>query len=147
MYYHGTKATFSEFTIPGNGKHGSGFYFTKDLNEAKHFAETLAGDGGTGTPKVYTVNLSYNNLFDTMNVSHCEEVCRRLGTDYKIPSSVGGPKEHHYYLGKQLKKKGLSENLNETLKELGFDGVFYEFMEHIIVFSPSQIEIISVTDI
>ena len=144
MYYHGTKAEFTEFSKKGSGKHGPGFYFTKSKNEAYSFAHNLAGDGSDACPKIYTVELSFNNLFDTMSVPMCQEVCQRLGTTYKIPEFAGGLKEHYYHLQKQLKRKGLSENLNDTLKDLGFDGLFYEFMEHYILFSPEQIRLVSV---
>jgi hypothetical protein len=147
MYYHGTKSLFNKFTNLGSGKHGLGFYFTKDFKDACAFAYTLAGDGQQGPPIVYHVNLDFNNLFNTMSVSHCEEVCRRLGTIFRINSNAGGAKEHYYYLAKQLKLKGISENINETLKDLGFDGILYDFMEHVVVFNPEQISIIKIQEV
>ena len=74
-YYHGTKSQISEFNIPGTGKHGEGFYFTPDLNEAYYFARTLVGEGNPNqSPRIYTVNLSFSNLFNSMNPEHCQIV-------------------------------------------------------------------------
>src|SRR5690606_1221158 len=137
-YYHGTKSQISEFNIPGTGKHGEGFYFTPDLNEAYYFARTLVGEGNPNqSPRIYTVNLSFSNLFNSMNPEHCQIVLNSLNQNYKIPRSAGGAKEHYHYLKKQLQELGYS-NPNKIIKAAGYDGILYDLMEHVIVFNSDQ---------
>jgi hypothetical protein len=144
-FYHGSKTKFSKFDKPGSGKHGPGFYFTPSRNEAMHFAKTLAGDGSSGQ-FLYEVDLLFNNPFNTMSVEHCSQVARSLNLAYRVPEFAGGAKEHYHHLLSQMKKRGLIDSdseLNALIKTAGFDAIFYNLMEHVIVFDENQIEIIS----
>lgn len=145
-YYHGSRSRFNEFTVPGDGKHGVGFYFTPDKSEAVIFAKTLYGNGEDKNPTVYTVQLKVNNPLDTMNVGHCQQVMNHFGQEFKPNKNAGGAKEQYYYLVRQLKSWGI-KNTNEAIKAAGFDGVFWEFMGHMIVFDSNQIEILETESI
>ena len=138
IYFHGTKSKITSFTKKGTGKHGEGFYFTPDYNEACYFANSLQGLKEDNVPRVYKVKLNYKNLFDTMNPLHCQKVMETMALNYKLPKIVGGAKEHYYHLEKQLRL----DNLNEAIKNAGFDGILYDFMGHVILFDESQIEIL-----
>lgn len=140
-YYHGSRSKFSDFSHPGEGKHGIGFYFTPDLNEAHYFAKTLSGRGEANLPQLYTVKLKFNNLFNTMNIEHCQLVMKSVGLTYKTPPQAGGALEHYHYLAKQLATKNFM-NPNLVIRQAGFDGIFYDLMEHVIVFQPEQITVI-----
>ena len=144
-YYHGTKSKFARFTKLGSGKHGIGFYFAKAFGDARAFAFTLAGDGEGGEPRVYTVSVTCPRPFDTMNIEHCEAVARYYGFEYRVPRFAGGPKEHYHHLAKQLVSRGVAtkELVNEAIKRAGFDGLWCEFFEHLIVFESEQIVIVS----
>lgn len=141
-YFHGSRSLFQEFSYPGTGKHGTGFYFTADKNEAHYFAKSLYGNGVDKNPTVYTVQLKVLNPFNTMSINDCIKVCQHYGFEYKEPKNPGGAKEHYHYLQSQLKKQGLTADTNELIKGAGFDAIWYEFMDHMIVLSPEQIQII-----
>jgi hypothetical protein len=140
-FYHGSRSKFDSFSIPGDGKHGVGFYFTQDKSEAQHFARSLYGNGTDNTPTVYTVNLRVSNPFNTMDNDHCEQVMNHIGQTFKPNKNAGGAKEQYYYLARQLKAWGYND-VNQAIKSAGFDAVFWEFMNHMIVFDPQQIEIL-----
>lgn len=140
-YYHGTKSQFKEFSLKGNGKHGEGFYFTGNLQDAKQFALSLAGIGGHN-PQVIIVHLKCTNLFNTLNPDHASIVMDSLGLNYKVPTSVGeyGANEHYDHLIKQLLKSGFSKSeINNLIQKAGFDGLIYDFMDHVIVFDENLI--------
>lgn len=141
-YFHGSKNKFSEFSRLGQGKHGEGFYFTPDYNEARYFADSLSGSGSDEGRFVYIVSLKINNPFNSMNPIHCEQVCSFFNIKYKTPRTVGGAKEHYHHLADQLKKAGLGSETNLLISQAGFDAIFYDLMEHMIVFNSSQIEIL-----
>lgn len=141
--YHGSRSYFKQFNIKGDGKHGEGFYFTKDKNEAHIFAKTLYGNGEDKNPTVYTVTLKVSNLFDTMNAEHCQLVMESIGQKFKAHKNVGGAKEHYYFLCRQLKAWGINDP-NEAILKAGFDGIYYAFCEHIIVFDKDHIEIVEI---
>lgn len=140
-YYHGSRSNFKEFSIPGDGKHGVGFYFTQDKSEAQHFARSLYGNGSDNNPTVYTVQLTVRNLFNTMDVNHCQQVMQFFGLDFKPNKNAGGAKEQYYYLARQLSNWG-HKDVNQAIKAAGFDSVYWEFMNHVIVFDSQQILII-----
>jgi len=150
-YYHGTRADFDKFTKVGTGKQGLGFYFTPDLNEAKLYAKTLAGDQSRAAPKVFTVALTFKKPYNTMSVPDSEEVAAHFDLKYRPPRFVGGAKEHYHALGKQLKAAGAIQNvkkdLNKAIEKAGFDAIEYDLMKHIIVFNPNQIKVKNVEKI
>lgn len=141
-YYHGTKSIISEFNQKGTGKHGEGYYFTPDYNEACYFAQSLYGNGENNGCRVYTVRLKYTSLFNSMNLEDARAVAAYFGLTYKEPRVVGGPREHYHYLSKQLKAAGIN-NTNEAIRQAGFDGILYDLMQHVIVFDSSQVEILA----
>jgi hypothetical protein len=143
-FYHGSKSDISEFNVKGGGKHGKGFYFTPDRNEAIHFAKSLYGDGTKGLGFVYEIRLSFSNPFNTMSIAHCKIVSKLAGFDYQEPSFAGGAKERYHHLVSQLKGEGAissSDDVNDFIKEAGFDCILYDLMGHVIVFDSSQISI------
>ena len=149
-YYHGTGSAFDQFTKPGYGKHGLGYYFTPDENEARYFAKSLSGvKEKDKRPRVIEVQLNVSHPFKTMSVEDAEKVAAHFNYKYKIPKVVGGSKEHYQHLELQLKKAGIvtgpagKSDFNDKIKEAGFDAVKYEFIDHLIVFDPKQIKIIS----
>ena len=142
-HYHGSRSNFKQFSIPGDGKHGEGYYFTQDKSEAQHFARSLYGNGSDNNPTVYTVNLNVKNPFNTMDVSHCQQVMQYFGFDFKANKNAGGAKEQYYYLARQLKSWGHGD-VNQAIKAAGFDAVYWEFMNHMIVFDANQIDIVEV---
>jgi len=145
FYYHGSKSKIDKFTKLGQGKHGRGMYFTPDRNEASYFAKNLAGDGSSDLCRIYKVRLIASNPFNSMSVESSTLVGAYFGFKYKIPEFAGGAKEHYHHLQSQMKKRGIIESdqeMNSRLKEAGFDSVFYDLMEHLIVFDPDQVEII-----
>lgn len=136
--YHGSKSKFNQFSIKGSGKHGEGFYFTLDYAEARYFAKSLYGEGNQLNPTVYTVTLNIKNSFNTMNIDHCNQVMSTiLGQSYKVNKNASGAKEHYHYLGLQLKRNGIS--VNEAIRQSGFDSLFWEFGNHIVVFNSDDI--------
>ena len=148
-YFHGTASVFDRFTRPGVGKHGLGFYFTPDENEARHFAKTLYGANETERkPRVFKVELKVSRPFETMNVEHANEVASHHGLKYRAPRTAGGAKEHYNFLETQLRKAGVvsgpkdKSNFNEKIAEAGFDAIEYDLMKHLIVFNPDQIKIV-----
>lgn len=144
-YYHGTKSDFDKFTKPGTGKHGPGYYFTPDFNEAVIFSKTLAGDGTRSASRVITVKLSFKKPFNTMSIPDAEKVAEHFGVDYKKPRKhVGGAYEHYHHLEKLLKKNGIikKDGINKAIEEAGFDAIEYDLMEHIILFDPKKIKIL-----
>jgi hypothetical protein len=149
QFYHGSKSNFDTFNKKGSGKHGPRYYFTPDRNEAIAFAKTLSGISNDGQ-FLYTVHLKCSNSFNTMNKEHCNIVARHLNTSYKAPEFVGGAKEHYHHLLSQLKRKGLIDSdfdLNDRIQDSGFDSIFYDLMEHVIVFDEKQIELIKKEEI
>lgn len=140
-YYHGSRSNFNEFSIPGDGKHGIGFYFTADKSEAQHFAKSLYGTGSDNNPTVYTVQLKVSNPFNTMDINQCEQVAQHFNFTFKPNKNAGGAKEQYYYLARQLKNWGHGD-INQALKAAGFDAVYWEFMNHMVVFDASQIQVI-----
>lgn len=141
-YYHGTKSKITEFNQKGSGKHGEGYYFTPDYNEACYFAKSLYGKGEIDAPRVYTVKLKALSLFNSMSLEDAKAVALKFGFSYKEPKIVGGPKEHYHYLAKQLKSIGIT-NTNEAIYQAGYDGILYDLMQHVIVFDSKQVEILS----
>lgn len=148
-YFHGTGSMFEKFTRPGIGKHGVGYYFTPSESEAQTFAKTLYGAGeGERKSRVLQVELNVNQPFNTMNVEHATQVAAHFDHEYIVPKRAGGPKEHYHFLEQQLRvRKTVSgpkdkSNFNDKIKEAGFDAVEYDFMGHMIVFSPEQIKIV-----
>lgn len=141
-YYHGSRSKFNDFSIKGEGKHGQGFYFTADKNEACYFAKSLYGNGVDKSPTLYTVQLKVNNPFNTMSVEDCQKVMKSLGLEFKPSKNAGGAKEHYHYLEAQLKRQGINIPINDVIKQSGFDAVFYEFMHHMIVFDSSQVTVL-----
>ena len=150
-YYHGTKSDFKTFTKIGTGKHGLGFYFTPDYNEAIYFSKTLAGDQAKSQPKIFTVKLKFKKPFNTMSIPDATEVAAYYDIPYKPPKRVGGAVEHYHILGKRLKGAGVIKNekkdLNDAIQKAGFDAIEFDLMGHIVVFDPKQITIKKVTSI
>lgn len=148
IHYHGTKSDFDTFSKKGTGKHGSGYYFTPDKNEAKSFSRDLHGDGSKSQPKIFHAKLDVKTPFNTMNVDHAKKVAEHHGIEYKAPKKVGGPKEHYHHLESQMHRAGKLEgkkgksNFNDKIKEAGFDHVHYDFMNHKIAFEPKHIKVI-----
>jgi hypothetical protein len=145
VFFHGTKSKIKTFTIKGNGKHGSGFYFTSDFNEARYFAQHLSGNGDQEECRVYKVKLLLRRPFEAMNLSHAIEVAAFYGFKFKINSNAGGPKEHYHHLVNQMVRRGIAKKdiANELIKRAGFDCVYSEQFEHMIVFDEDQIDILS----
>ena len=141
-YYHGTKSQITEFNQKGSGKHGEGYYFTPDYNEACYFAKSLYGNGENKGPRVYTVKLKAFNLFNSMSLEDAKSVALKFGLIYREPKNAGGPKEHYHYLAKQLKSIGII-NTNEAISQAGYDGILYDLMQHVIVFDSKQVEILA----
>ena len=132
--------------MPGDGKHGVGFYFTADKSEAKHFAQSLYGNGVDTNPTVYTVNLAVKNYFNTMDINHCQQVMQHFGWEFKPHKNAGGAKEQYYYLARQLKSWGQGD-VNQAIKAAGFDAIYWEFMNHMIVFDAQQITILEIESV
>lgn len=143
-YYHGSRSKFESFSIKGQGKHGLGFYFTADKYEAMHFARSLYGNGVDKEPTVYTVQLKARCPFDTMNSEHCQVVMNQFGLTFRPNKNAGGAKEQYYYLSRQLKTNGIEVDVNQAIESAGFDAVFWEFSNHMILFKESQIEILEI---
>lgn len=148
-YFHGTRSTFKSFAKAGSGQHGRGFYFTRDFNDARAFAYTLAGSGDAGTPKVYRVSLTIKNAFDSMSIEDARYVAETLGFTFKVPKKAGGAMEHYHHLAKQMVQNGVAskETVNDRIRESGFDAICCDFLEHMIVFDEHQIEILSVEEV
>ena len=142
-WYHGSKSAFKQFTQKGSGQHGEGFYFASSFQDASIFASTLAGNGDREEPRVYTVNIRAKRPLNTMSVEDCKTVARFYGFEFRPLKNVGGPKEHYYYLARQLKAHGLGSKseINDRIQKVGFDAIYYEFMNHLIVFNEDQISI------
>lgn len=145
-YFHGSRSRFKEFSVPGDGKHGEGFYFTQDKSEAQHFARSLYGNGVDQNPTVYTVELSIKNPFNTMDSQQCAQVMNYFGLVFKPNKNAGGAKEQYYYLARQLKSYGHGD-VNQCIKAAGFDAVFWEFMNHMIVLDAKDIQITEIEDL
>ena len=149
-YYHGTGSAFDKFSKPGYGKHGIGYYFTPDEKEARYFAKSLAGSNEKEKrPRVIEVQLNVSNPFKTMSVEDAEKVANNFDYKYRKPKFAGGAKEHYQHLELQLKKMGIvkgpagKSDFNNKIKESGFDAVEYDTSNHLIVFDPKQIKIVS----
>lgn len=171
--YHGSNALFDQFDQKharvANDLYGGGVaYFTDSIDIANGYAQAMTRKKG-GTPTIYKVQLTLNNMFDVDNIYTGDTLINLLPKNLETFARAAGmmrPGVDKYdvlygiesgnaKLSGDLIFKGLSNNTKtaearEILRRKGFDGLRYtggklmNMPPHnvYLAYSPSSIEII-----
>jgi hypothetical protein len=167
VVYHGTNENYDTFSKDkigslDPGARGSGFYFTKDKNNAEFYSGKARG-GENGYIIDAYLNISnpykYNNNKETLPDDVIEEL-QKIYREKQINKSRQEEKEIYSLLGMvvdqpEIKKLSGASNLDDViyytpgmeakdftqaLKNLGYDGVLYKDGKEIVAFDPNQIK-------
>lgn len=145
----------------GVGDYGKGFYFTPHKNIALSYATELSkrrGDIKKNAPTLYTVELDMKNPFDMRILMKIQrsttDLIKRYGV-FNIPQEeldnmydkIGiTPDDEEFYrdVGDLIGDNWGDWNIQNKLKERGFDSLIsYDGSEY-VVYSPKQIKILNV---